>query len=125
MREIKFRGISKGEFVYGNYVTDGDSYHAIVSPLNEHEMKNTPVDKETVGQFTGLQDINGVDIYESDVCNVEGAGNCLVVICKYYGVVFDDYNGHEEPLIDCEAELNIYNVIGNIHQHPELLEDNQ
>jgi uncharacterized phage protein (TIGR01671 family) len=141
MRTIKFRGksINKGEWLFGDLVHDniGGSY---IFPIEaENLYKENAVIPETVGQYTGLQDKNGVEIYEGDIVKTEEIGGyCL----KDVGVVryFEDgcYFGIEAPnystkLRFTNEEIKIndgyctirftmeYEVIGNIHDNPELL----
>lgn len=142
-REILFRGkrIDNGEWVYGNlnYGTIEiknikDSYYISDFDVNPWDKKFYPVNPETVGQYTGLTDKNGKKIFEGDI---------LKIIHKYQSPFDDDTKEYTDIDVDvvhfddeglcfsygkspflCVAD-NVtaeYEVVGNIHDNPELLE---
>ena len=120
-REIKFRGYNakNARWLHGHYfinrgghyiVTDG-----IANPFLTHE--DFTVRPETVGQFTGLCDCNGNEIYEGDI--LRGGGNVFVQV---------EYDAPQFCYKDNDFGYKFLNhpenfeVIGNIHDTPELLE---
>ena len=127
MRTIKFRGkrIDTGEWVEGDLVQNGSASTAIVSRL---DLTNSgtkclfyQVIIETVGQFTGLTDKNGKEIYEGDVLKrIDGFGK-LITLVEY------DYIGFIFNCKSLEANLNASliahsaEIIGNIHDNPDLI----
>ena len=130
MRDIKFRALADvkigpnlytRQFVYGGiYVHD-----ETCSYITTNDFEFVSFLNGTLGQFTGLQDEKAIDIYNNDICYVEGHGNCLVKTCVYYGVTFVNAEGSEVSAIDCMPDGDAFTVIGNIHQNPELLENKQ
>ena len=118
MREILFRGKDvAGNWHYGDYEYFTEDFVKIVNH-KEHEY-GKKVDPETVGQYTGLTDKNGKRIFEGDICKHRSnySDNTIISVVTYT-------DGHFLALV-CENsgfELSeILEVIGNIHDTPELL----
>ncbi len=120
MREILFRGKSlyTGEWVEGYYVK-GVVRHGIVKSFACSPRYD--VIPETVGQFTGLTDKNGKKILEGDI--VKGAWNTRLVI--YYDDCYLQFRARHkwgENEISYYGDRDKLEIIGNIHDTPELLE---
>lgn len=133
MREILFRGkqLYDGEWVYGDlsfHVQDGIPY---VFPADGYDSPDFyEVNPSTVGQYTGLKDKNGKKIFEGDILE-DFVGDVYEV---FYNTEHCAYMAHcrmaHRPekkgycrLGDC-CRLTI-EVIGNIHDNPKLLEEEQ
>ena len=122
MRTIKFRGKTQdGEWVYGYYLPSIYEDVDIITVLEDFNLnqKNYAVLKETVGQFTGLTDKNGKEIYEGDIAT-DGENIYTVEFSMWsYAFVWDKHgsqnNFHFEKSDNQEMEL-----IGNIYDNPEL-----
>lgn len=91
------------------------------------------VEPETIGEFTGLTDKNGAKIFEGDILDTPNGKWLVVAVRGGFGVVrrsfMSDYDakmgfhsGLSEPQNTAYTEENA-EVIGNIHDNPELLED--
>ena len=125
MREILFRGksksINKGEWTYGSFVEDTDLNACCI---RDKSLVYELVDRETVGQFTGLTDKKGKKIFEGDIVEISWKGNVICVgdirydeaSCRF--VIYEDYifpYGFDNT--------TTFEVIGNIYDNKELLEE--
>ena len=133
IREVIFRGkrTDNGEWIEGSLLgidwCDKPSTYSIAP--------NTPVSvfysvlPETVGQYTGLTDKNGVRIFEGDIVHcvskLDSADMVVIFECGQFRMVLaEKYHEYQTNVgyydINCFAK----EVIGNIHDNPELLQKN-
>jgi uncharacterized phage protein (TIGR01671 family) len=141
-RQIKFRGktyitngFSTSEWIYGYFLEkelcDGMGRCSYIKYDGSSEVKVIP---ETVGQFTGLYDTKGKEIYEGDIVMLSGGDISGEVI--YRGTSFCNLwrnvecldgkikdvcmslipDGHSD--FEC---VDMYQIVGNIHDTPEVL----
>lgn len=143
MREILFRGKPKNEaeyealrelceddcengFVYGSLVVSHCKYYIcgvmtiqVRSGIDNYITTMIEVIPETVGEYTGLKDKNGERIFEGDVVLVKSDE-------EPYQVAFDECCFQVYSHSVCYVMDNFYDhdieVIGNIHDNPEMLE---
>lgn len=127
MREILFRGKRKdsGEWI------DGGLCIINKSPFICYEMakglpKLTEVEENTIGQYTGLTDKNGEKIFEGDILIINNQHKYPVLV-KFidfsWTCVIPNNNAYLNYRHRLENNLTKYEIIGNIHDNPELLGD--
>jgi uncharacterized phage protein (TIGR01671 family) len=118
-RETKFRGLDSttGTWVHGNLVILGTgSKYIIPQNLISNEIPQWLVDRDTVGQYTGLTDKNGHEVYEGDIVETHDG---------IYEVTFDCGGFMAgECFLDDYWNLHgyMFKVIGNKFENPEWLE---
>lgn len=128
MREIKFRGkdLETGEWVYGSLFQSLGEYPAIAKPKPTADCKLyyclAAVNPDTVGQYTGLKDMDRKEIYEGDL---------LLSVGMVWEVVYDEnlasfvlcteYGRGSTPLGEMIRSFG-FKISGNIHDNPGMLE---
>lgn len=125
MREILFRGkrVGSGEWVVGTLVKMGPVGYVrhFILPDYASAFYDIEVDPVTVGQYTGLTGKNGVRIFEGDILSIENPNpfKTSIEIVEFSKVRWT------AGVMDLDEILNGWpcTIIGNIHENPELLED--
>ena len=132
MREYKYRGkgIADNEWYFGDLIQTRlgttwiitEDYTTATEEISLNTCASPQVKAETVGQYTGLHDKNGKEIYEGDIVksffvDTDEAGN---EIYKYYIIEVK----YDEVLCSYKIDkfMNL-EVIGNIYENKELLNE--
>lgn len=143
MRDVKFRAkrVDDGQWVYGSYLAHKEYMECVggdrPAPVRhlilydgfaDWDMPITieycEVDPATVGEFSGVHDKHGTPIYEGDIVRkrtYQGIKPCVVVFsggCFHCGFGGGSSTASHPYLLD---DKNI-EVIGNVHDNPDLLE---
>ena len=141
MREILFRGkwTDNGGWVDGYFTKAGEYCYILTGMLSLRdghvEFAKYRVDPETVGQYTGLKDKNGVRIFDGDILEDSLKQELYTVNIGEYNQCDTCFDDEEKAAYGCytvdsnEFEESIGHahiwatVIGNIHDNPELLKE--
>lgn len=115
-REIKFRGqqINTKKWVYG-YLYRNKGLYVICENIRYAEEE--PILLDTVGQYTGLHDKNGKEIYEGDIAKYENMiGKIMFLNGSFIMSNFEETEEWELGVINEELE-----IMGDIYENSELL----
>ncbi|EBF5192578.1 hypothetical protein FH023_12450 [Listeria monocytogenes] len=133
MREIEFRAkrIDNGEWVYGNLIPFEDSATFIFPDERKgastltyaHFIINNmhAIDEKTVGQYTERQDINNNKIFEKDIATCQFFDKKITGLIEFIEFMWAVNDRKNQRLYQFNEVSNI-EIIGNIHENPELLE---
>ena len=125
MKELKFRAWIKNYNCYADVLGFEQDRLFVQFQSGERSQHRlyVPIEDCILEQYTGLTDKNGKEIYEGDVVNIQGI--------KYYvdfehgGFWFNNDNRKwkaNRPFTHFQ-EINDTEVVGNVHENPDLLED--
>lgn len=122
-REIVFRGkrIDTGEWVYGDLI-QWEGGMVEIAPIERDNAQYT-VNPDTVGQYTGLKDRDGTDVWEGDLLRTP-EGDIMVAEWRDAQIItrcVRPHNPRYKNSLTFAYPVSV--VIGNIHDNQELLED--
>lgn len=142
MREILFRAkaINRDRGYHRTEYKNGDWVYGLITRLYDERFENLPaemtdingisgveVDYKTIGQYTGLTDENGTKIFEGDIVTTDIARPYLIVEFRDGCFMFNCNDGGKDyydimlPIVnEPHTEYKCGEVIGNIHDNPEL-----
>jgi len=128
MREVKFRGKAKcGDyFVEGaliqyktsSYILQGNPMITIGHNILAEVIEVIP---ETVEQFTNRLDKNGKEIFEHDIVRIEDSSNAIIEYSPLEAMFIFNFIGKWKIYGTWNTPSKWIEVIGNIHDNPELL----
>ena len=123
MREILFRakdnGVLNGVWQYGSLDISNPDAPTIIRIDRHNNKMFIPILIETVGQYTGLTDKNGKKIFEGDIIDIQYPDIFVAnTVVEYVGASFVASTDYDAWALDDFVSLE---VIGNIHDNPELL----
>lgn len=129
MREIKFRGYNGEKWLFGNLDIDYKAKHACIS---DNRFWRHPVRFDTVGQFTGMYDAEGREIYEGDIVKATLKEPSFMKRFKLQNEIVGEMLFDNAWWIKERETINLIppwrlryydlTVIGNAHDNPNLLE---
>lgn len=107
----------------GGYVKNEVQKHQLLVDANAQN--------SIIELWTGLKDKNGIPIYENDILRINGKKHFNIFYVEYSKIKCG-YNAIFNPRLEVSFDLSFlhcyggdFEIIGNIHENPELLENNQ